>query len=41
MSHWPGCGGAAESRIGEVASIVREIEQKTITDTRYQSMQSI
>ncbi|OKV02204.1 hypothetical protein AWP46_03685, partial [Escherichia coli] len=25
---WPGCGGAAESRRGEVASILRETEQK-------------
>ncbi|EHQ9036214.1 hypothetical protein ACEOS4_004803 [Escherichia coli] len=38
---WHECGGAAESRIGEITSILRETEQKTITDTWYQSMQSI
>ncbi|EAZ3365021.1 hypothetical protein B7610_21075 [Salmonella enterica] len=38
MSRWPGCGGAAESRRGEVASILREMEQKNATDTLNQSV---
>ncbi|SIY29273.1 TnpA transposase [Shigella sonnei] len=37
MSCWPGCGGAAESRRGEVASILRETEQKTAIHTLNQS----
>ena len=37
MSRWPGCGGAAESRRGEVASILRETEQKTAIHTLNQS----
>ncbi|OSK16033.1 hypothetical protein EAMG_05063 [Escherichia coli M056] len=41
MSPWHECGGAAESRRGEVASIFREMEQKTISDTLNQSMPAI
>lgn len=37
MSRWPGCGGAAESRRGKVASILRETEQKTAIHTLNQS----
>ncbi|EFA4859883.1 hypothetical protein E0401_11145 [Escherichia coli] len=33
----PGCGGAAESRRGEVTSILREAEQKTAIHTLNQS----
>ncbi|HBN1812557.1 TPA: hypothetical protein L1194_004713 [Escherichia coli] len=29
MSPWPGCGGAAQSRRGEVAFTLWEMEQKT------------
>ncbi|EFO1702634.1 hypothetical protein FRV13_00060 (plasmid) [Escherichia coli] len=38
MSHWRECGYAAESRRGEVASIFREMEQKTATYALYQSV---
>ncbi|EIG83229.1 hypothetical protein EC12741_B0070 [Escherichia coli 1.2741] len=38
MSHWRECGYAAESRRGEVASIFREMEQKTATHALYQSV---
>ncbi|EFZ43177.1 hypothetical protein ECEPECA14_1091 [Escherichia coli EPECa14] len=41
MSRWPECSIAAESRRGEVASILREMEQKNVTDTLYQSMSAI
>ncbi|WP_140995761.1 hypothetical protein, partial [Escherichia coli] len=37
MSHWPECSVAAESRRGEVASILRETEQKTAIHTLNQS----
>lgn len=37
MSRRPGCGGAAESRRGEVATILRETEQKTAIHTLNQS----
>ena len=39
LMHEPlaGCGGAAESRRGEVASILRETEQKTAIHTLNQS----
>ncbi|EGE2520245.1 hypothetical protein DRW31_25300 [Shigella dysenteriae] len=40
MSRWPECGCAAESRIGEVASIFRGAEQKTVIHTLYQSVSS-
>lgn len=38
---WPGCGGAAESRRGAVASILREMERKAAIDTIDQSIPSI
>ncbi|ACD06094.1 hypothetical protein FORC11_p0186 (plasmid) [Shigella sonnei] len=38
MSRWLEYGGAAESRRGEVASMLRGTEQKTIRDTLNQSM---
>ncbi|CDK49040.1 hypothetical protein [Escherichia coli IS1] len=41
MSRWPECAGAAESRRGEVTSILRETEQKNISDMQYQSMRAI
>ncbi|ACD54391.1 hypothetical protein Ec53638_A0231 (plasmid) [Escherichia coli 53638] len=38
MSRWHECGGAAERRRGEVASMLRGTEQKTIRDILNQSM---
>ncbi|ATZ30000.1 hypothetical protein CV83915_1p0128 (plasmid) [Escherichia coli] len=40
MSRWPECSVAAESRRGEVASILRGTEQKTTIHTLYQSVLS-
>ena len=43
LMHEPlaGCGGTAESRRGEVASILRETEQKNISDMQSQSMRAM
>ncbi|WP_416834513.1 hypothetical protein, partial [Escherichia coli] len=38
MSRWPGCGGAAESRRGEVAPVLRDMEQKNVIHTLNQSV---
>ncbi|EFC4005524.1 hypothetical protein E5427_24795 [Escherichia coli] len=40
MSRWPECSVAAESRRGEVASILRGTEQKNTIHTIYQSVLS-
>ncbi len=41
MSPWHECGGAAESRRGEVAPIFREIEQKDGIIYGEQSMSAV